>query len=239
MTQERRRHERDGHRRHDPRDLGHELASELFDGGGAFLAPERPEIDAAAPDVFFQRHRGAKVDAGVTEAVPLVSREQPEIAQQELRHLPDGRERPGWRRLGVELAKKAAVLEDAVVVDPDRHEDDVALAGRIEGAGHVVEDPELGPAQAPVARKASLGKDRLRDAGLRRHGDVALEDLAVERVPGAPPHEVRPHRADERLERPDARPLADRVGERGFLGRQVRHQDVVHVAAVVDEKHDR
>ena len=38
MTQERRRHERDGHRRHDARDRGHEVAPELFDGGGALLA---------------------------------------------------------------------------------------------------------------------------------------------------------------------------------------------------------
>ena len=113
----------------------------------------------------------------------MLRAEQPEIAKQELQRLPHGRDRPGRRRGGVELAKKAAVLEDAVVVDPDRHEDDVALAGRIEGADHVVEDPELGPAQAPVARQAALGEDRLRDAGLRRHGDVALEDLAVERVP--------------------------------------------------------
>ena len=93
--------------------------------------------------------------------------------------------------------------------------------------------------QLPVARQAALGKDRLRHAGGGRHPDVALEDLAVERVLRVSPHEVGAHRADERLQRPDARPLADGVGERRLLRRQVGHEDVVHVAAVVDQEDDR
>src|SRR5258705_7000840 len=52
-------------------------------------------------------------------------------------------------------------------------------------------------------------------------------------------HEVRAHRADQRRERPDARPFAHRVGERSLVGGEVTGEDVVHVGAVVDRKSTR
>ena len=52
------------------------------------------------------------------------------------------------------------------------------------------------------------------------------------------PHEVPAHRADELLQRPDARPLADRVRERGAVRGQVGREHVVHVRPVVHHEHD-
>ncbi len=91
----------------------------------------------------------------------------------------------------------------------------------------------------PVARESPFGKDRLRHSGGRRHRDVALEDLAIERIAGVAADEGGAHRAHERLERPDSRPLADGIGKSRLFGSQISDKDVVHVAAVVHQEDDR
>ena len=44
---------------------------------------------------------------------------------------------------------------------------------------------------------------------------------------------------DERLQRPDPRPFANRVGKRRAVGREEGHQHVIHVGAVVDDEDHR
>ena len=146
------------------------------------------------------------------------------------------RARPRGARF--ELQQQRAVLERAVVVDADRHEHEVALAVRVEPAQHVVEDAEARLAEASVAREPALGVERLRHPVLGRHRDVALEHPAVELVAGTAAHEVRAHRPDELLQRPDAGPLADGVRERGAVRGEIGGQHVVHVGAVIHHEDD-
>ena len=68
---------------------------------------------------------------------------------------------------------------------------------------------------------------------------VALEHPPVERVLRVTPHEKRAHGAHQLLQWPDARPLADRVGERGLFGGEKCGQHIVHVRAVIHHKHHR
>ena len=68
--------------------------------------------------------------------------------------------------------------------------------------------------------------------------DIARENLAIERLARIAPHKIRPHRADQVLQQPHARPLADRVAQRRRGRRHVGDQHIVHVGAVVhDEDH--
>ena len=122
---------------------------------------------------------------------------------------------------------------------PERHEHQVALAVDAEAAHHVVDGAELGLAHAAVARQPAFGEHRLRHAGLGGHHDVALEHAAVELVLGVAPHEIGAHPADQRRQRPDARPFAHRVGQRGLVGGEVAGEHVVHVGAVVHDEHHR
>ena len=69
--------------------------------------------------------------------------------------------------------------------------------------------------------------------------DVACEDMPVERVSRPPPHEVGSHSADQGLQRPHPGPLSNRVAEGGLRRGQIGHEDVIHVAAVVHDKHHR
>ena len=142
-------------------------------------------------------------------------------------------------RAAVEFEQQRAVLEHAVVVDADRHENQVALAVRVEGLDHVVEEPELGRAQLAVHRQPALRKHRLRHAELGRHLHIALQHDAIQRVARIAPHEVSAHRPDQRLQRPDSGPLAYRVGQRDLLRGQEGDQNVIHVAAVVHHEHQR
>ena len=159
-------------------------------------------------------------------------RDEPEQGQGNVRPAPRG------RRLRIALPDQGPILQHPVVVDADGNEHEVALALRIELRDHVVDEAELRTAQAPVAAEPAFGVDRLDDPRGGRRLDVAGEHLAVERIARIAAHEVRPERTDERLQRPDPRPLPDRVAERGALGGEVGHDHVVHVAAVVHHEDD-
>ena len=67
----------------------------------------------------------------------------------------------------------------------------------IEALQHVVEQAELGLAQAAVGGQAALGVHRLRHAALGRHLHVALQHHAVERIARVAAHEVRAHGPDQ------------------------------------------
>ena len=134
---------------------------------------------------------------------------------------------------GVGCAHQHAVLQHAVVVDADGHEDEVARALRVEGRNHVVDQPELGLAQPPVAAEPAFGIDRLHHAARRGRLHVARQHLAVEPAARAAPDEVGAERAHQHAQRPDPRPFADGVAQRGAVRRHVGDDHVVHVAAVV------
>ena len=183
------------------------------------------------------RHRPAEVDAGIAVAkAPPEQREQ-QLARQVGRGDAERRGQPAPLGARIELAQQRAVLDHTVVVDAHGNEDQVAFALGVEALQHVVEQTELGFAQAPIDGEASLRVHRLRHTAFGRHLHVALQDHAVERIARVAPHEVRAHRTDQPLQRPDARPLADGVAQRHALRGEEGHEDVVHVAAVVHHEH--
>ena len=139
---------------------------------------------------------------------------------------------------GAGRAHQHAVLQHAVVVDTHGHEDQVARPLGVEGRDHVVDEAELGLAQAAVAAEAALRVDRLHHAPGGRRLHVAGQHLAVEAAARAAPHEVGAERAHQHLERPDPRPLAHGIAERGAMRRHVGDDHVVHVAAVVHDEDD-
>ena len=67
---------------------------------------------------------------------------------------------------------------------------------------------------------------------------VALEDLAVQAVARVAADEEGAEGPEQIVERPDARPFADREAERDTLGGEEGDQHVVHVAAVIDDEDD-
>ena len=97
----------------------------------------------------------------------------------------------------------------------------------------------MGSRRRPSVVSPPSGVHRLRDAALGRHLHVALQHHPVERIARVAAHEIRAHGADQSLQRPDARPLADGVAQRHPLGGEERDQHVVHVAAVVHDEDDR
>ena len=217
----------------------HQVLPQPLDLGKSLLLGQRAEIDAALGDIAAQRERPAEADAGIAVAVPGAPDPLPQALGQnhaastsgiegKARALALGR---GGRR------REDAVLEHAVVVEADGHEDDVARAVGIEARHHVAEQPELGRAQRAVAREAALGEHGLRHAGRGRHVHVARQHLAIERVRAVAAHEIAAHGADQALQRPHARPLAHRVAERRALRHQVGDQHVVHVGAMIDDEH--
>src|SRR5262249_18739467 len=90
------------------------------------------------------------------------------------------RQAPG---LALDLAEQRAVLQHTVEVDG--HGDHVQRAPRARlapRAQQVVEQAQLGLAEAPVARQAALQEDALRHAVARDELDIALEHGVVERL---------------------------------------------------------
>ena len=142
-------------------------------------------------------------------------------------------------RLGTGGGGQHAVLQHAVVIDRDRNEHHVARAERIETRNHVAQQPEFRRAQPAVAAEAAFGKDRLRDARRRRHVHVARKHLAIERLAGIPADEIGAHRPDQAAQPPDLRPFADGVAQRRRCRRDIGHQHVVHVGAMIDDEDDR
>ena len=137
------------------------------------------------------------------------------------------------------VEQKGAILEDAVVIDPHRDEDEVPGPVRIETPDHVVEEPEPRGSERAVPREPAFRIHGLRNAVRGRHRDVAFENTPVERVVRVPTHEIRAGGTHEALHRPDARPLSDRVAQSRPLRREIRKKDVVHVAAVVHHEDHR
>ena len=106
-------------------------------------------------------------------------------------------------------------------------------------AGHdVVEHPQLRLLERAVARQAAFDEDALRHAVLRDRADERRQHRVVQRLAIAAPDEVAAEPFEEMIERPDARPLADRVRQRDELEEHVRDEDVVGIRAVVDEVDD-
>ena len=59
----------------------------------------------------------------------------------------------------------------------------------------------------------------------------------VERILLAASDEVAPERAEEHVERPDERPLSDRVAQRDVAQEPVRQHDEVRIRLAVDHEH--
>src|SRR5262249_59739430 len=98
------------------------------------------------------------------------------------------------------LGEQRLVLENPVVVDSDRNEVELPLAGELENA---VEQPDLGRPQRAVAGQAALGKDALRHPLPGDELQVAAQDGVVERIGKPTPHEEAAERPEEPVERKD------------------------------------
>ena len=204
------------------------------------LLGQRAEVDAAPGDIVAERKRLAEADAGVAVAVPSPPDPLPQA-------FADPRREHQWiegkaRALALGRGGRRgqdAVLEHAVVVEADGHEDDVAGPVGVEARDHVAEQPELRRPQRAVARQAALGEHGLGHAGRGRHVHVARQHLAIERIRAVAAHEIAAHGADQALQRPHAGPFADGVAQRRALRHQIRDQHVVHVGAMVDDEHHR
>src|SRR5204863_6437677 len=121
--------------------------------------------------------------------------------------------------------EEALVLEHAIEVEPHRNEREHRIRPRALEPDDVVEEARLRRTQTAVARELSLDEEA-RHAPLA-HEDlhVALEYLVVERILLAASDEVAPEGAEEHVERPDERPLADRAAERDMAQEPVRPHD--------------
>ena len=233
-------HQRNGQRRHHAADLGHQVLPQPLDLGKSLLLGQRAEVDAALGDIVSERERLAEADAGIAVAVPSPPDPLPQA-------FADPRREHQWiegkaRALALGRGgggREDTVLEHAVVVEADGHEDDVAGPVGVEARDHVAEQPELGRAQRAVAREAALGEYGLRHPGRGRHVHVARQHLAIERIGAVAAHEIAAHGADQALQRPHAGPFADGVAQRRALRHQIRDQHVVHVGAMIDDEHHR
>src|SRR5688572_4972920 len=104
--------------------------------------------------------RRAEVHAGIPVAVPLAPQREPQVAADESQ---EGRYGMG-ARLPLAGMQQGAVLEHAVVIDAERHEDEIAIALDPEAARHVVEHAEAWRPHEAIARKPAFRKHRLRHA---------------------------------------------------------------------------
>src|SRR5207248_5228752 len=112
------------------------------------------------------------------------------------------------------LGEERFVLEDAVVVDPDGNEEELAIESGVERElEEPVEEAHLGGPQSAVAGEPSLGKDALRDPVPGDELEIAAQHRMVERIGKPAPDEEAAEGAEERVEREDARPLTDRVAD--------------------------
>ena len=203
----------------------------------ALLLFQLAEINFLIAAIIFGRDGLAEIDAGVSESPParLALHQQgfEEKSQTGLQH------KPTAAALGVrvEAARQALVFDHAIVIDADGNKHDVAIDIRVVIAQHVIHESEPRFAHLAVSRQAAFEKHRLANTGAGGEIDIAFQHAAVQRIARIAPHEKRPHRFDQGLQRPDARPLADGIRQGGFFRRQKRHQNVIHIAAMIHHEH--
>ena len=219
-------------------DLVHQQRGQPFRFGVAGGFVERRQIQPAIGQIAFQRNRRTEIDARISEAMKASSQVQVGVLHQPLRGT-QGRLRFGWPPCrGRHTGKLGAIFEDPVVIDANRHEHQIA--GRVASVvlRHVRKQAHLRGPQAPGLREAAFQEHGLRDPLLDRDLHVGFENFSIQRIAGSSADEEPAQRAQEVVERPDARPLADREAERHVGRREKRQQDVVHVAAMVHHEND-
>ena len=242
ILEEDRCHQRYRQHRHDLTDRLHQV---IGDAGHLALALVLAQVGEAQPVLAApgaHRHRRAEIDAGVAEAVPVTAHGAAQLGRAERQQRGDGLRAAAARQLRVELAQLRAVLEHAIVVQAHRQEDQIAAPfalALVEFLEHVGQQPEARRAQPAVQGQPALGEHRLGHTALGGHLDVACQHDPIQGVAGVAPHEEGAHGTDQLLQAPDPSPFADRVGQGHPLGGQEGHQDVIHVAAVIDHEHQR
>lgn len=140
-------------------------------------------------------------------------------------------------RGAVTLGEEVAILEHPVVVEPHRHEDDISTFGN-RAFDEGVHQPHLGGPRQAIPAEPTFEEDALAQASPGNEVDVAAQDLVVERVLLPAPDEVRAETLEEPLERPDTRPLTDRVAQRDRAAHGQGEEHIVGVAAVVHDVDD-
>ncbi len=68
--------------------------------------------------------------------------------------------------------------------------------------------------------------------------DISLQNTAIEWVTGIASHKKCTHGPDKGLQWPDLGPLPDGIRQGCFFRSQKGHQDIIHIAAVIDDKYD-
>jgi len=138
----------------------------------------------------------------------------------------------------VAFGDEVLVFDDAVVVEADGDEDDIAVMFWVVVFEHVVEEPEFWGPHFSVVGESSFEEYRLGDPFFGGHVYVSLEDLAVEGVVRVSADEECAHGFDECVEGPHLCPFSDGVGDGRLFVDEVGDEDVVHVGAVVHGEDD-
>src|SRR2546430_4847633 len=106
-----------------------------------------------------------------------------------------------------ELTNQRPILEDSVVIDRNRNDEQLAVVCRIAAdAEDVVEQTDFGRFELAVSRQPALEKDPLRHAHARDLLDVTFEHHVVERLAILAPYEIRAEGLEHVLEWKGARP---------------------------------
>ncbi len=132
-----------------------------------------------------------------------------------------------------QLRQQRFVLQDAVIVDAHGNEVQLRLVGELDQR---VEEAHFGRAQRAVARQSSFGKDPLRDPAPGDQLQVPAQHRVVQRIGKSTADEEAPERPEQGVERKHPGPLAHRVADRHPARERPADDDVVEVAAVVDEE---
>ena len=68
--------------------------------------------------------------------------------------------------------------------------------------------------------------------------DITFQNFSIQRVVGVPAHEKTPQRLDQRPQWKHPGPFAHCIRQTNLIGRQVGHQQVIHVTAMVHDKNN-
>src|SRR5690348_1656035 len=191
----------------------HHLIAEVLDATQALGASHLKQVPLAL-EPLDQGNRRADGDRRSSVALPATRREArrvpPEIAS-DLAHLRQPRLAASALRHR-QLAQERAVLEHAVVVHRNRHDEETRPERGIScDAENVVEKADLRWPQLPIAREATLEEDSLSDTLSRDELYVSLEHRVIQRLSEPAPNEIRTERLEQVLERKGARPLPHRI----------------------------
>jgi len=210
----------------------HQVFAETVEPGKALRAVEGWPVDVVMPQPVAKRQGSAKIGAGVAEGAAL-QQDFRKRAQAEPDARPDHEASAPGPEFGRAGAHHVGILRHAIVVGADRNDDDVRRGGRIEIFGDEAEQAEAGLLQPAIRRQRALGKYRMRHPRRGRHLYIALERTAIQRIVRIAPDEITAGAAHQLADRENARPFADAEGQHGALRRQVGHQQVIHVGAVI------